>query len=180
MKESERKTESENGRQKTADFSDSRDSLVFCAACGAAARRESAKFCQICGKFLNEGFQPLDSLRASYGMQGRSFDFQKNGEVVPSAHEGTEVKNLFEQNKNQISQTAWACLVYSFVPYLGILFVPFTFFIGGFGYAAALRQPDIGGRRLALVSILLSFVVLAAQIFLWWLLYIIPELGTGM
>lgn len=72
---------------------------------------------------------------------------------------------------------AWACLVYSFVPYLGILFVPFALFVGGFGYFRAYRQPQLGGRKLALVCIGLSFVILAVQIFLWWLLFVIPDLG---
>ena len=140
-----------------------------CSACGAEARRGNAKFCPVCGKLLREDYQPLDTLRASYRLQGKSFEF-KRAEIE-------EVKDLFEQNKNLVSQSAWACLVYSMVPYLGILFIPFTFCIGGFGYISALRQPQIGGRKLALISITLSFVVLAVQIFLWWLLYIIPELG---
>ena len=139
-----------------------------CTACGAEARRGNAKFCLVCGKLLREDYQPLDTLRASYRMQGKSFEFQ-TGELE-------DLKDLFEQNKNTVSQTAWACLVYSFVPYLGILFIPFTFVIGGFGYFTALREPQLGGRRLALISIGISFVVLAVQLFLWWLLYIIPEL----
>jgi hypothetical protein len=141
----------------------------ICSACGAEARRGNAKFCLICGKLLREDYQPLDTLRASYHLQGKSFEFQKP--------EIEEVKDLFEQNKNPISEMAWACLVYSFVPYLGILFIPFTFLIGGYGYLIALRQPHLGGRKLALISIVISFIVLAVQIFLWWLLYIIPELG---
>jgi hypothetical protein len=141
----------------------------MCSACGTESRRDNAKFCLVCGKLLREGFQPLDTLRASYRMQGRAFEFQ--------TAEVEDIKDLFEQNKNTVSQTAWACLVYSFVPYLGILFIPFTVFIGGFGYLTALRQPQLGGRKLALISISLSFIVLAIQIFLWWLLYIIPELG---
>lgn len=123
----------------------------------------------MCGKILFEDYEPLDNLRSSYNLQGKSFEF-KLAEQKPEP-------NLFELNKNPVSQTAWACLVYSMVPYLGILFIPFTFLIGGFGYAAALRQPAIGGRRLALISVSLSFVVLLAQIFLWWLLYFIPTLG---
>ena len=141
-------------------------SSLNCAACGAEARRETASFCLVCGKFLDEDYQPLDTLRASYRLQGKSFAAEKE-----------EVTQLFERNKNTTSQTAYACLVYSFVPYLGILFVPFTIGIGSFAYLTALRQPDLGGRKLALMSIALSFVVLAVQIFLWWLLYIIPELG---
>ena len=105
-------------------------------------------------------------------MQGRAFVFERS-EIEKSG----EMTDLFEQNKNTVSQTAWACLVYSLVPYLGILFIPFTFFIGGFGYFTALRRPHLGGRRLALISIGISFVVLGVQIFLWWLLYIIPEIG---
>jgi hypothetical protein len=141
----------------------------LCSACGAEARRGNAKFCLVCGKLLREDYQPLDTLRASYRMQGRAIEFQTT--------EIEEIKDLFEQNKNTVAQTAWACLVYSFVPYLGILFIPFTFMIGGFGYLTALREPELGGRRLALISISVSFIVLAMQIFLWWLLYIIPELG---
>jgi hypothetical protein len=118
---------------------------------------------------LREDYEPLDRLRASYNLQGKSFGFD--------AQEKKEITNLFEQNKNSVAQTAWACLVYSFVPYLGILFVPFTFFISGFGFIVASRQPHLGGRNLSLVSFLLSFIVLAVQIFLWWLLYIIPEIG---
>jgi len=143
--------------------------LVICSACGTETRRGNAKFCLVCGKFLREDYQPLDTLRASYRLQGQSF-------LVENARR-EEVTNLFQQNENSVSQMAWACFVYSLVPYLGILFIPFTFLVGGFGYAVSLRQPHLGGRKLALVSFGLSFVVLAVQVFLWWLLYIIPELA---
>ncbi len=142
---------------------------VVCVACGTEARRETAQFCLVCGKLLREDYEPLDALRSSYRLQGQSF-------LVENARR-EEVVDLFEQNTNTISQMAWACFVYSLVPYLGVLFVPLTFFVGGFGYFVSLRQPHLGGRKLALISFGLSFVVLAIQIFLWWLLYIIPELG---
>jgi hypothetical protein len=35
-----------------------------CLACGTPAQREFAKYCLVCGKFLLEDYQPLDSLRA--------------------------------------------------------------------------------------------------------------------
>jgi hypothetical protein len=145
--------------------------LLVCSACGAEARRRNAKFCLVCGKFLREDYEPLDRLRASYRLQGKSVSLERA--------EKKEIKNLFEQNENSVSQTAWACFVYSLVPYLGILFIPFTLFIGGFGCIVAQRRPHLGGRRLALISMSLSFVVLAVQIFLWWLLYLIPKLGRG-
>jgi len=55
--------------------------------------------------------------------------------------------------------------------------VPLAFSVGLFGVAVSFQRPNLGGRKLALVSAALSFVVLAIQIFLWWLLYFIPEIG---
>jgi hypothetical protein len=143
--------------------------VVVCSACGSEARRENAKFCLTCGKFLREGYQPLDTLRASYRLQGKTF--------APEEPKREEIQNLFEKNENTVSETAWACVVYSFVPYLGILFVPLALLVGSFGVLVSYRKPYLGGRRLSFVSIALSFVVLVVQIFLWWLLYFIPEIG---
>lgn len=144
-------------------------STLHCSACGAEIGREFAKFCQVCGKFLPEDYQPLDTLRSSNRMQGKAIVFDKR-QIEPT-------ENLFELNENGVSQMAWACFVYSLVPYIGIIFIPLTIAVGGFGVVASYQKPWIGGRKLALVSVSLSFVVLAAQIFLWWLLYIIPTLG---
>ncbi|HEX9962482.1 MAG TPA: hypothetical protein VGB00_16220 [Pyrinomonadaceae bacterium] len=146
--------------------------LLICSACGSEARRGNAKFCLTCGKLLREDYQPLDALRASYRMQGKTFSLDQ-----PKRE---EVENLFERNDNSVSETAWACVVYSFVPYLGILFVPLALLIGSFGVFVSYRKPRVGGRKLSLVSVGLSFVVLIVQIFLWWLLYIIPEIGKQM
>ena len=142
---------------------------LICSACGSEARRGNAKFCLVCGKLLREDYQPLDALRASYRLQGKTFA-RENAKRE-------EIQNLFEKNENSVSETAWACVVYSFVPYLGILFVPLAFLIGSFGVFVSYRKPYIGGRKMSLVSVGLSFLVLVVQIFLWWLLYIIPELG---
>lgn len=84
---------------------------------------------------------------------------------------------FFEDGKNGAAQIAWACLVYSMVPYLGIIFVPFAIVFGAYGYAASIRKPEIGNRRRAIFSLSMSFAVLGAQIFLWWLLYVVPELN---
>jgi hypothetical protein len=140
-----------------------------CSACGAEATRETAKFCLTCGKLLREDYQPLDTLRASYRLQGKSFGLE-----TPRKEETID---LFQLNKNSVSETAWACFVYSLVPYLGILFIPLTIIVGSFGYIVSVNHPQLGGRKLSLASVGLSFVVLAVQIFLWWLLYIIPDLA---
>ena len=144
-------------------------SSMICSACGAEATRETAKFCLTCGKLLREDYEPLDTLRASYRLQGKSFGLE-----TPRKE---ETINLFQLNKNSVSETAWACFVYSLVPYLGILFIPLTIVVGSFGYIVSVNQPQLGGRKLSLASVGLSFVVLVVQVFLWWLLYIIPDLA---
>ncbi|REJ79449.1 MAG: hypothetical protein DWQ47_01550 [Acidobacteria bacterium] len=140
-----------------------------CSACGAEALRPTAAYCLVCGKKLGEDYQPLDSLRSSYRLQGRSF-------LIENTRTETS-PDLFTVNRNPVSEVSWACLVYSLVPYIGVLFVPFTILIGGVGFGVFLSKPARGGGRLALVSIGLSFVVLGVQVFLWWLLYIVPELA---
>ena len=159
MKDEPYKVKTENGFRSTSS----------CVACGAEANRDNAKFCLVCGKFLKEDYQPLDRLRSSYNLQGKNFGFL--------SRKKEHNDDLFEINRNPVAETAWACCVYSFVPYLGILFVPFTFLIGSLGFVTALKNPELGGRKMSLASIGVSFGVLAVQIFLWWLLYIIPEIG---
>ncbi len=178
-KEEDGKMESEKWKMENEELDSASEKLSIyhysssvkkmCSACGTSATREFARFCRVCGKFLREDYEPLDRLRSSYRLQGKSFQIEKTKKE--------EIAHLFQKNENAASETAWACVVYSFVPYLGILFVPFAFFVGGFGVVVSYRQPNLGGRKLSLVSVALSFVVLAVQVFLWWLLYIIPEIG---
>lgn len=134
--------------------------------------RDAANYCLVCGKMLIEDYQPLDTVRSAYHLQGKSF-------LVENAPHD-EIKDLFEINKNSVSETAWASFVYSMVPYLGILFVPVTLIISSFGVLVSLKNPALGGRKLSLASFGLSFPVLVFQIFLWWLLYIIPELSKNL
>lgn len=138
-----------------------------CSACGAEAERDYAKFCRVCGKLLLEDYQPLDTLRASYRMQGKSFQFGQTEEIT----------DLFTENKNSASSTASAFVVYSLVPYLGILFCPGAFLMGGIGVFVSYRKPYLGGGKTSIYSIALSLIIFVIQILLWWLLYLIPELG---
>jgi hypothetical protein len=141
----------------------------MCAACGAETGREFAKYCRVCGKFLPEDYQPLDTLRASHRLHGKAIVFERM--------EVESQEKLFETNDNSVAQMAWACFVYSMVPYIGIVFVPLTFLMGSAGVFISFRKPWLGGRKLSLASISLSLVILGIQILLWWLLYIIPTLG---
>ena len=140
---------------------------IICPACGTTATRDYAKFCRVCGKLLLEEYQPLDTLRASYRLQGEKFQVA----------EAEEVTELFVEKKNSASSTASAFVVYSLVPYLGILFCPGALLMGGIGAYVSYRKPYLGGGRTSIYSIVLSVIIFAIQVLLWWLLYIIPELG---
>lgn len=164
----------ENGKRKTENktrLSENKDFLISCPACGNTVERDFAKFCRVCGKHLAEEYQPLDTLRSSYRLQGKSFQIESSKEFKV---ENTE--NLFAENRNSASATASAFVVYSLVPYLGILFCPGALLMGGFGFFTAYRKPYLGGGKTSVYSIVLSVIIFAIQILLWWLLYIIPEL----
>ena len=135
-----------------------------CPGCGSQIADVAAGVCAICGKQLSEGFQPLDAIRSSYGLQRKKLEFQ-----APAA--------LFETRRPLASTFAWACTVYSMVPYLGILFVPFAFLFGGANYIGLGRSSQPGDRRNAAGMLILTGVLLAIQLFLWALLYIIPRIG---
>ena len=69
---------------------------MTCAACGAAPVRDLANYCLDCGKTLDEDYQPLDSLRSSYRLQGRRY-------LLENA-EGPEAVDLFAVNRNAIAE----------------------------------------------------------------------------
>ena len=138
----------------------------ICSACGTAARRDSAKFCPVCGKLLGEDYEPLDVLRSSYNLHGKQIKFEAS----------EKLDNLFEKNENTASTFAWAFAVYALVPYLGILFCPGALLFGGIGFYNAHRHPLRGGRKVSRASIFLGIIIFAIQILLWWLLYLIPEM----
>ncbi len=159
--------EREAGREKFSTFNFPLS--ISCPACGTSATRDYAKFCRVCGKTLLEEYQPLDTLRASYRLQGKSFQVADKEEVT----------DLFSEDRNSAASTASAFVVYSLVPYLGILFCPGAFLMGGIGALVAHRKPYLGGGKTSIYSIILSLIIFAVQILLWWLLYIIPELGRS-
>lgn len=144
---------------------------TVCSACGTVASA-GEKFCLVCNKLLSEDYQPLDSLRSSYGLQRQALQIDEAG--VISADE------LFARRReNNLADFSWACFVYSLVPYLGIIFVPVTFILGTVAGISSIRNADKSGTRLGFGIVAGSIPVLAAQILLWWLLYLIPELGHG-
>lgn len=79
--------------------------------------------------------------------------------------------------RSTLVETAWACTVYSMVPYIGILFVPLAIGVGTAGYVVTRGKLQSGGEPRALVGVGISVAILFVQLFFWWLLYVIPELG---
>lgn len=83
------------------------------------------------------------------------------------------------KNSNGASTTAMAFVAYALVPYLGILFCPGALLMGAVGLLRWHRAPHLGGRRASVTSIAAGVVILCAQLFLWWILYKIPEWSRG-
>lgn len=68
-----------------------------------------------------------------------------------------------------------ASLVYSLVPYLGVLFVPIT--MGALVWSLLGRRGSTARRSDHVLALFGGIGILAFQLFLWWLLYYIPEIG---
>lgn len=164
-----------------------------CAACGAAARRDSARYCSTCGRELGADYFPTDTLRASYRFESRPAERREGSPVAvrvrrrerPAPRRGAtgarpkaEVLMAARQN-NGSAATALAFVTYALVPYIGILFCPGALVAGGFGLLRAYRSPHAGGRRAAALALLLGLLVLGVQLLLWWVLYKVPEWSSG-
>lgn len=172
-----------------------REEARYCAVCGRV--------------FDGGGYLPSDALRSSYHDQRRTPPVTKSNRITPahppvmasqrqrpslhasavSVASSRRVARArmaaaamvmpLEKKSNGAATTSLAFVAYALVPYLGILFCPGALVMGGFGYVRALRVPERGGRRDSLLGILLGLLILAAQLFLWWLLYKVPEWSRG-
>lgn len=89
-------------------------------------------------------------------------------------HRVAAVEKLFDTAGDPIADLAWAGLVYSFVPYLGILFTPVAII---FGSIDLMRNFRGGESRRPMRGLAMAVVMGAVQIFLWYLLYAVPKLG---
>ncbi|HEX7997345.1 MAG TPA: hypothetical protein VF528_02920 [Pyrinomonadaceae bacterium] len=158
-----------------------------CPACGTTARRAAARFCATCGRTLTDGYLPADSLRASYYLQQQQLLKQSQQRTETRQQPQQQQRPLQQQQRSQAkpfsqapavngaSVTALAFVTYSLVPYLGILFCPGAIFMGGIGLLNWHRAPYRGGRRAAYAGIVFGLIILCAQIFLWWILYKVPQ-----
>ena len=130
--------------------------------------RGSSGFCAVCGKTIGEDYRPLDMIRSSYGLQRRH--------LTPKA-QAAGAEKLFETGGDPIADIAWAGLVYSFVPYLGILFTPVALVFGTIDLVRNARRGEI---KRPIRGLAIAALVGAIQIFLWYVLYEIPKLGRSI
>ena len=73
--------------------------------------------------------------------------------------------------------TARAFATYALVPYLGILFCPGAVLLGTVGVVRSYRSNHVSRESYRLTcyaSTIVGVVVLAFQLFLWWVLYQVP------
>jgi hypothetical protein len=170
--------DSEEGQMKQGaqQASDSQSSLRVCLACGAEARRGEARFCSACGRAMDESYLPADALRASYNLPHRRAVVSRNNGGKNSKPLKNSMSSIVSvPNRNGASTTALAFVTYALVPYLGILFCPGAVLMGGVGLYNSYRAPERGGRRASYLSLTFGLLILCAQLFLWWILYKVPE-----
>ncbi|MBA2731397.1 MAG: hypothetical protein H0U54_00750 [Acidobacteria bacterium] len=164
-----------NTEQSARQLSGSQDSPRACLACGVEARRVEARYCSACGRSLDESYLPANALRASYNLQHRR-TVSRNVSKASGAPLENSMSSIFPaRNSNGASTTALAFVTYSLVPYLGILFCPGAVLMGGVGLYSSYRAPERGGRRASYMGLTFGVLIFCAQLFLWWILYKIPE-----
>jgi hypothetical protein len=134
-----------------------------------------ARFCSNCGRSLDESYLPADALRASYNLQHRRAVSRSLSRASGKPLKSSMSSIYPAQNSNGASTTALAFVTYALVPYLGILFCPGALLMGGVGLYNSYRAPERGGRRASYIGISLGLLIFCAQLFLWWILYKIPE-----
>ena len=78
-----------------------------------------------------------------------------------------EMAGLFKEERPFASSAVLACVVYSLVPFVGVVFVPFIFVFGVVGL--------VRGDRSVFNAISAGVPILIAQVVLWWLLYAVPQ-----
>jgi hypothetical protein len=75
---------------------------------------------------------------------------------------------------DQTNATARAFVVYSLVPYLGLLFCPGALVVGSWGLIRGYRTLDSKHRSAYFLIIAAAVLVATVQLLLWWLLYKVP------
>jgi hypothetical protein len=162
-------------KQDAAQLAAAQVALRSCPACGKTARRVDARFCSACGRSLDESYLPADALRASYNSPQRRLASRSIGGETPKPLKNSMSSRTLAQKRNSASTTALAFVTYSLVPYLGILFCPGALVMSSVGLYNSYRTPELGGRKSSYLYLTSGLLIFCAQLFLWWILYKIPQ-----
>lgn len=151
-----------------------------CPACGTDGHRGQAQFCLTCGRELKEtAYRPADALRSSYHLQQHRQPSMHDLVSMTRRHRPISPK-VATSNRNGASSTALAFATYALVPYLGILFCPGAVLMGGIGLIRQWRVPHLGGRQASYAGVVFGIMIFSAQVFLWWILYKVPQWAAGV
>ena len=80
--------------------------------------------------------------------------------------------SLFEEKRPFGTSAVWACVVYSLVPFVGVVFAPLVFV---FGIVGVVRSD-----RSVFKALGVGLLILMVQLVLWWLLFAVPTWSTGL
>ena len=153
-----------------------RPPAAVCRACGAMPRRDTARFCQSCGRpvVYDTGYLPGDGLRASYHAErvrpALSVAHKPSADLNKPARTRRRVGARFAVRRSSLAALALASVAYALVPFLGIFFCPGAIMFGGWGAVRARRASHSEGFRAAFFSLCAGLLILCAQLMLWWML----------
>jgi hypothetical protein len=169
-----------DGREELRPGNDTDELARACPACGTDMHRGEAQFCLTCGRKLEtEVYLPADSLRASYHWQQHR-QGQLHHQEAAKPRQRAALPKVATPNRNGASSTALAFATYALVPYLGILFCPGAVLMGSVGLIRQWRVPQLGGRNASYAGVVFGVMIFSAQVFLWWILYKVPQWATGV
>ena len=140
--------------------------LPSCPACGAQARRASARYCGCCGRHLRErDYCPADSLRASYRWPA----------VVPPRAQRADARVAPRwQRRNEWTARGYVFLAYALLPVVGVAFCACAVVC----CAAGLREAKRAGRATVAVEarrgVAYAVLLAGAHALLWLFVFTIP------
>ena len=128
---------------------------MHCASCGSLNDHQS-QFCFKCGKPLKPVTPPT-------------------GKNVPE----TEVEYVIPF-KNMYGLVSYYIGIFSFIPFIGIIFGISAIILGVIGLMKAYKDPRIRGKIHSVVGILCGILFGLGQIFVLFMLYYARSMNSGM
>ncbi|HLL74523.1 MAG TPA: hypothetical protein VK421_04610 [Pyrinomonadaceae bacterium] len=137
-----------------------------CPACGARARRASARYCATCGRHLRErDYSPADGLRASYRWPSITPPPARRAPARPEPRWG---------RRNEQTARGYVFLAYAFVPFVGIVFCACAVACCAAGACDARRSGRAREAAEARRGVAYAVLLAGAQVLLWLFVFTLP------